>query len=217
MKTALILVFAAGAASADPVIWDNMSGLNYVSGLSSQYDTAYPFDSQLADDFMFTDVGYNVTDVEWVGAFWNPGDPGFDIGFNIYFYADDGSGSAPTTPVPGSALATYNLAAGDVAQTFNGSIWEYSADLPTPFTANVGQKYWVAIQAAMDFPPQWGWGVDNAIMYGANAKQGFPLLGLPYWTNPGYGDAMFTLSGTAIPAPASIALLGLGALLRRRR
>ncbi|MCK4874028.1 MAG: PEP-CTERM sorting domain-containing protein [Phycisphaerales bacterium] len=215
MKTsALILVIAAaGAANADPVIWNNNVPADTL--LSSQLDTAYPFDSQVADDFMFTDMGYYVTDVHWTGGFWG-GDPLNPIAFNIYFYADDGTGNFPTTPVPTSALAIYHF--DSVTGTPNGTYYDYSVDLPTDFTANVNTKYWIAIQGEHFFPPQYGMAcATSQVYYGSNAKQGFPLLGMPYWTDPGYGDMVFSLTGVPIPAPASIALLGLGALTIRRR
>jgi hypothetical protein len=213
MKSALVLVIAAGAVNADPVIWDNTVD-DDLTLLSSQNDTAYPFDSQLADDFMFTDMGYFVTDVHWKGGFWN-GTPINPIDFNIYFYADDGTGQ-PTQP--GTELAQYNFQ--DVLGTDDGAgFLDYSVDLPTPFTANAGETYWVAIQWEGLFPPQWGWAasLNGVVDYGSPALQGFPLLGTPYWSDPGYGDAYWQLTGVPIPAPASAALLGLGGLMLRRR
>ncbi|MGB2982157.1 MAG: hypothetical protein WBC77_13030, partial [Candidatus Zixiibacteriota bacterium] len=80
--------------STDPIIWNN-GGTSSVSTLfSSQNDAMYPFVSQMADDFQFaTDM--LVTDVHWWGGFW--GGTAFDpCDFYIYFYADDGTGNAPT-------------------------------------------------------------------------------------------------------------------------
>jgi len=216
MKTRALLI-AAGTAvafgstvNADPVIWDNTFTADTL--LSSQLDSVYPFDSQVADDFML-DADYNVTDVHWWGGFWN-GSPFDPIDFNIYFYADDGTGMAPTQP--GTELAMYSMSG--VSGTFDGAMGAdaYDVVLPTPFVAQANTKYWIAIQAVFPFPPQWGWSTSAAGQL-ANAKQGFPLLGLPYWTDPGWGDANFYLTGTPVPAPSSIALLGLGGLAIRRR
>ena len=218
MKTRALLL-AAGAAvafgstvNADPVIWDNT--FTNFSLASSQLDTVYPFDSQLADDFML-DADYNVTDVHWWGGFWN-GTPFDPIDFNIYFYADDGTGMAPT--MPGTELAMYSM--NGVSGTFDAAMGAdaYDVDLPVPFVAQANTKYWIAIQAVFPFPPQWGWSVAGAGTGNlSTAVQGFPLLGLPYWGDQGTGDANFYLTGTAVPAPASIALLGLGGLAIRRR
>lgn len=206
MKTALVLVLAAGAAQADPVIWDNGGPTGFFT--SSQYDTAYPFDSQVADDFMLTDTMY-VTDVHWHGGYWN-GSPVEPIPFNIMIYADNGGPGQPGTEIYG-AYGVYPNYAADPNYA-NGFF--YDIDLDVPFMAQGGTTYWLAIQAVVDFPPQWGWTSTFDGLYGSPAVQGFPLLGMPYWTAL-TEDMSFQLTGV-IPAPASIALLGLGALIRRR-
>ena len=219
MKTRALLI-AAGTAvafgsnvNADPVIWDNQFVAASLG--SSQLDTIYPFDSQIADDFILDD-DYYVTDVHWWGGFWN-GTPFDPIEFNIYFYADDGTGNAPTLPVPGSALATYNFPAVNGVFDAGFGADAYDVDLPGQgFVASANTKYWIAIQAVFPFPPQWGWstaGPGNL----SSAKQGFPLLGTPYWSDPGFGDANWYLTGVPVPAPSSLAMLGLGGLMIRRR
>jgi hypothetical protein len=58
---------------------------------SSQLDTAYPFNSQVADDFQFGS-GQTITEIIFWGGFWN-GDPINPIDLNVIFYADDGTGN----------------------------------------------------------------------------------------------------------------------------
>jgi hypothetical protein len=72
--------------------------------------------------------------------------------------------------------------------------YTYDIVLSTPFNANAGEKYWMACQWVGNYPPQWGWcGSDTQLLH--SAMQGFPLLSVPYWTDPGYGDVAFQLLG----------------------
>ena len=92
MKATLALAAVAGLttmASAGPVIWDNGAPSATAGLYSSQLDTCYPFDSQVADDFMF-EVDQEVWDVHWWGGFWGGTPPWPNpIDFNIYFYLTD--------------------------------------------------------------------------------------------------------------------------------
>ncbi len=210
----LVAVLAASPALADPVIWDN--GMTYSSGYSSQLDTAYPFESRVADDFILQPNANIITDVHWLGVYWNPGPPGNATAFNIYFYADDGTGNAPTQP--GTEIASYTFPFASVNEfDTGGGLYSYDVVLPTPLALAPGVKHWITIQSVNNFPPQWGWAVHEGILL-HEAVQGFPLLGLPYWSDPAQGeyDAAFQLTG--IPEPATLALLGLGlvGLIRRR-
>ncbi len=216
MKKVLVLVavLAASPALADPVIWDN--GMVYENGYSSQLDTVYPFDSQLADDFILQPNANIITDVHWLGVYWNPGPPGNATAFNIFFYADDGTGNAPTQP--GTQIASYTFPIANVNETSQGSYFSYDVVLPTPLAVTPGVKHWIAIQSVNTFPPQWGWGAHQGIQL-HEAVQGFPLLSVPYWSDPDAAsvmDAAFQLTG--VPEPATLALLGLGllGLIRRR-
>ena len=69
------------------VVWDN--GMDYYGLGSAQDDTQYPLFTEMADDFKF-DFDQGVSDVHWIGGYWN-GDPaGFD--WRITFYEDGGGG-----------------------------------------------------------------------------------------------------------------------------
>jgi hypothetical protein len=210
MKTTLILILAAGAANADPVIWDNGGPTGFFT--ASQDDTAYPFDAQAADDFVLADDMY-VTDVHWHGGYWG-GSPVEPIAFNILIYADDGTGLAPTQP--GTEIyGAYGVSPNYAADPNYANGFFYDIDLASPFMAQAGVQYWIGIQAVVNFPPQWGWTSTFDGNHGATTVQGFPLLGIPYWTTL-TEDMSFQLTGIPVPAPTSMALLGLGALIRRR-
>ena len=179
------------------VIWDN--GFYTLNAVSSQLDSAYPFNSQVADDFELGS-GQTVTEIIFWGYFWNGAEPWPNpIDLNVIFYADDGSGNQPTgagmaDPTPTALLVDFHAGVSGV-DNGDGS-FTYDIVLNTPFAAASGTKYWVACQWVGDFPPQWGWCVSDTQQL-HNCMQGFPLLGMAYWTDPGQGDAAFQLIGGA--------------------
>jgi hypothetical protein len=180
------------------IIWDNYGDDGTGSGLSSQLDTVYPFNSQCADDFQFTEA-MDVDQVHWWGAFWNGAVYPNPAEFNIIFYADEGdmpTGAGMEDPTP-TALAVYNFPA-VTGVSYGVDKYEYDVPLVPVFVADAGVKYWIAIQCVCVFSNdgQWGWSTN-----GANPDQlsipyqGFPLLGTPYWTQTTYGDHAFQLGG----------------------
>ena len=66
-KTAMENLQIKNNLNRDDIIWDN-GGITQPgsAGLSSQLDLAYPFNSQVADDFQFEDNKL-ITDVHWWG------------------------------------------------------------------------------------------------------------------------------------------------------
>ncbi len=191
--------------AADPVIYDN--GVTPNTGLSSQLDTAYPFNSQVADDFTLpTGDGsqYGVTGISFQGVYFNdpPSGPG-TTDFNVLFYADDGTGTAPVgggLPDPtGSAFAVRTVLSA-VGVNVGTETWDWTLDWSGNAVAvSPNTQYWVAVQWIGNFPPQWGWRADNT---GGNAVQGFPLLSIPYWT-PGTFETDFQLHGIQ-PVPVEL-------------
>jgi hypothetical protein len=203
--------------TVNPVQWDNMPNGYGTSFLSSQLETAYPFDSQVADDFRFDDGTYDITDVFWIGGYWN-GDPTPGSAFNIIFYNDAGGlpTGGPDDPTP-TAKAVYTVPWAQVNEINNGDgTYSYDVELDTAFTAVQGQHYWLAIQYVGFYPPQWGWAPALHSHQLFDAHQGFPLLGTDYWApvDPAT-DMAFKLSG--VPAPGTLALLALAGLVTRRR
>jgi hypothetical protein len=135
------------------------------SGLSSQDDTCYPFQSECADDFI--GYGYGVGGVGWYGVYWN-GTPLSPDAFNIRFYSD--AGGLPGTELSLATSSNYNETAGDP--------YGYCSDVDT-FVDDSGVKYHVSIQAVFCFPPQWGIGTGTG-----NGTQGSfksALFGFPDW------------------------------------
>jgi hypothetical protein len=190
------------------IIWDNFSQDTNPKGLASQLDIEYPFNAQVADDFILNNNS-QVTGVHWWGAWlskteklWpNPCD------FNIIFYADDGTETMPSgagMEDPTSTALTVYLISG-VYGTQSGpgdNFYEYNVSLPEPFSVTANTKYWIAIQIKLPIPPQWGWATNGNNPEKLHvAMQGFPLLGCPYWTDTGWGDMAFQLYGGLNYAP----------------
>jgi len=183
------------------LVWDNgdFGGGNL---LSSQYAANYPFESEMADDFIL-DATASIAEVVAVGGFWN-GAAVNPMDVTVIFYADDGTGNMPTgagmTEPYTTALQMETHTA--VMGTDNGDgSFTYDITLNAPFTAQAGVKYWFVARGDLGFPPQWGFAVSTSQQL-HSAMQGFPALGTAYWTDPGYGDVSFKLySGSADVTP----------------
>ncbi len=216
MKTALLFVIAAAGAANAATLYDN--GPWTGEGLVSSEDIpAYALVSEFADDFNLAGA-YLVEDFHWNAGFYN-GSP-IQTAQTITIYYDNAG-------TPGAIAMQETFAAGTMNEVFQGvdlfgwSHFSYSVVFSAPQILPAG-NYWVStIVGPHNFPPQGGPSVSTAI----NGNQGLfrsAFFGFPNWT-PGsnvfgvaYDWANFSVTGT-IPAPASIALLGLGGLVSRRR
>ena len=135
------------------VLWDN--GMHHQGLIASQYDSSYPFEAIGADDFQFEETT-EITDVHWLGGYWNPAEDG-DFEWKVIFYMDRGDGMAP-----GDKIYEHVFPNADVHETFIEEflvdlIFSYWVDLPEPITFIGGEKYWISIQGVGIFPPQCGW------------------------------------------------------------
>jgi Immune inhibitor A-like, MAM domain len=182
------------------IIWDNYADDGTGTGLSSQLDVDYPFNSQCTDDFQFSQ-SKDITGVHWWGIFWNGVTYPNPAEFNVIFYADDGSGTMPTgagmDDPTSTALAVYNFPA-VTGVSYGTNKYEYDVTLDPAFVAYAYEKYWIAIQAVFPFTGngQWGFATNGANPDQLSGPvQGFPILGTPYWTPTTYGDHAFQLSG----------------------
>jgi hypothetical protein len=62
------------------------------------------------------------------------------------------------------------------------------------------QKYWLVVQAALDYPPLWMWATNgNNQNFLSSAVHGFPLIDVPYWTVIEDSDMAFYLIGGPYP------------------
>jgi hypothetical protein len=217
-------------AAADPVVFDNITpngGPNYAGNSpASQLSTGgqYVYDAGAADDFVLS-ATTPVTDVHWIGLYFN----GSQVpirSYNIVFWPDANGVPAGGTPAGppnyAQALAIYNIAGtcNETADVSNPGIFTYFTDLPVPFVAQGGLRYWLEVQPVFDFPPQWAWLVTNG-RQGMQAVQGFDYLQMPFWsqTSATEADLCFVLTGTGVPTPGALAMfipLAGGLLVARR-
>ena len=171
-----------------------------------------------ADDFV-GESELPVNQVKWWGGYWSPDPmPPPTPDFNITFTTDAPCGCKPH---PYEQWQYPNLS---VSQEFYGvdyvgyNIYEYQVDLPELFYQELGTKYWLIIQAVMDYPPYWGWQVST-VDPECSALQ-VATANLPMWcsgVNLEYGLAFEV---NTVPIPGAVYLLGSGLLgligLRRK-
>ena len=182
-------------SSKDNIIWTN-GGFGNGSAYSSQ--TGGWFNSQVADDILF-DQPVQIIGVHWWGCvigdiYPNPSP------FNIIFYADDGSGTMPTgagMDDPSSTALALNFLPNVIGIPFGpfDTWFEYNVTLPTSFPAIANTKYWIVIQQINETSQWFWWTNGNNPDHLHDAVQGFPDLGVPYWTNLESGDMAFYLTG----------------------
>jgi hypothetical protein len=179
-----------------------------------------------ADDYLCENP-LPVNDVHWWGSYWDPypGQPQPINGFTISFYSDVPASPTGESSHPGDLLHQAYIN-GNCNETYYGysandttNVYQYGTILPEPFQQVPGTVYWLSIvvdQGWEEAPPYWGWHNssdhwnDGAVHSYFQPPFWYPILG-------GGQDLAFEL--TVVPEPATICLLGIGALslLRRKR
>ncbi len=195
-KTILLAVLVAGVtlqALAIAVVYiqpHDLSGTLYASSSSSN-----DYDQFVWDDFTLPSTA-SITQLQWRG--------GYDPAYAYYAHpvADFIIGIYDTSianePNVGSLpLVEYQVGgnAGETAAgTFGGiAMYDYRFDLPAPFQAQAGAKYWLQIEATQAGVPNWG------------LARGTGGTGTHFWASVNYagglsyrwgvGDTAFTLLG----------------------
>ena len=209
MKTSLIaalaLTAAAGMAHAS-ILYSNAyspdgaanASQNDVGGSNGAFATVHNF-------FTTGSQTWNVTDIHFVGQYFNPATQAAIGGFRVNIYAD-------ASNAPGTLLSSTYIAAGSFNETaFNPSIAAFQYDMNVTSTIVSGDA-WVSVVPDLHFPPQWGWshGVD-----GLAAHLGYQTFfgAITRTTNSFAMD----VGGEVVPAPASLGLLSVGGLAAARR
>lgn len=176
---------------------------NYGNGFFS--DSAGNFPSQrIADNFT---LGTS-TSIGSVGAWglYYPNNIMID-NYTVNFYADAGN-------FPGALLYSGNGSASSVdtgVDAFGCDVYESTITLNSAFNAAAGTQYWVSITNATGLGSDWAWITGNGDFVGRWS----PDAGAS-WLDLG---SDLSLRLYEVPAPSSLALLGLGGLIvgRRRR
>jgi hypothetical protein len=160
------------------LIWDQ-SLTTGIELISSQDDSAVPFNSRVADDFEVTD-DVVLTEIEWWGGYYNGSGSFTSVNLEIYD-DDDGPEGDPGTGAVWSVSVPY----ADCDETYigplgSGEMYKYHVVLggSDQFSLIGGTTYWLCIQPVMDYPPQTGLTAQDQVngggVYFVSEYFGFP-------------------------------------------
>jgi hypothetical protein len=217
---ALTVVLAVTSWASADVVLDNIGDMSQLTGMThaaQDFEAAYDiYDCAVLDDFELASAGWSVTSIEAVLGFWN-GSGLEDIddpsGFNLGIFSDY---SLAATSLVGDVAYIANVP----YTTGNVTTGLVQFDVNIPLGAGT---YWVSVQPVMAFGTSGQCGVQSTYIGNLNGWQANPGGGFGI---PGNIQALADSLGapvsgayriTAIPEPAGLLLLGLGALLIRRR
>jgi len=158
---------ARGECTAPVVKWEQLP--DGTTALSAQDDSAYPFTTELADDFVGD--GTTLLGVEWWGTYWNgTATAPESFRLRVYTVAD----TIPGTPVFENTATAFNEVTGDP----NHYCALFTGD---PFVKEDAAAYFLSVQAVLVFPPQWGWATGTG--NGRECRFRSALFGHPDWVS----------------------------------
>jgi hypothetical protein len=156
---------AAHVAVPNSVLYSQNANDSGVGIISQDFtDAGFDiYDSQGADDFIVpTATKWLIQGVLATGVYFNGSGPADSE--TVTFYKDAGG-------KPGMVISSQTVTGIDTAGTFK-------MPLPTPVKLPVAGKYWMSVQATMEFATggEWGWETTNTLSNTASM-----------WQNPGDG------------------------------
>ena len=171
-----------------------------------------------ADDFTFTGNAWSINQIDMTFVR-NTGNEVI-TGFNVEFYTNNAG--LPGTSLGGTNSTSFSLDAGAGGTYFGRPDVHALVDINTiPLEPGT---YWMAAMVVSNGNIFW---LTAATLTGSESAFRWPASGYPNWTSGSqtnlFGgarvDLAYSLHGSAVPEPASMAVLSLGAaaLLRRRR
>lgn len=203
---AVVVALVAAPAAADVLYSQLPVGAN--GALGSDFNRSNP--QQEADDFELPSPSL-IHDVHWWGIYFQQDEPDADD-FTIRFFNPASSGLPEASPFV--SVAPVNLTRTETAMTALGDIvYQYEADLPSDVLASAGAAYFLSIVNSTQ-SSNWSWVADGT------GTHYFRLGEAGAWeTSATPTDHAFELTGSIVPEPTTIALVGLGilGLARRRR
>ncbi len=186
--------------------WDNGLPLDDFGDPSSQLSEppaapVWQFIAGAADDFTFVDAmnpstDCQITSVRVAFAFFQTGSGTATptTTWNSVFvtiYPNDPSGGDHPAGQPdamggqtGSVVASQEVPAASLTNQTPGGVCRpyYVVDIPVSIIVQKNTKYWLSVVARHPAPPQSGWCLSQ-INTDVQAKQGFPSLAVPFWSN----------------------------------
>ena len=125
--------------------------------------------------------------------------------FTVKIYAD-AFGAPGTLLYSGAPTSTNSVDTG--VDAFGVDVYETTMTLAAPFNAAASTQYWLSVVNSTGLGSDWGWVTATADSAGA-----YTLDSGGSWSALGTSSSMRLYE---VPAPSSLALLGLGGLIARR-
>lgn len=213
---------AAGSLNANrSVLWDQAFVDSTFAVVDQQFGDFPTFSTYLVDDFSTGGQTWNVSSVDTfftnVNGGWNPA---ITAG-SLNFYAKSGS-----LPGAGDAAPEYTV---PVTMTNLGGYWKVTGDTTgVAELQGINGDFWVGLTPQADFGrfgQEFHVGFAGAV--GDNAAMRNPGGGFGFGSGTGWqrdiiggsnmAEMAFVVNGEVVPAPASLALVGLAGLATGRR
>jgi PEP-CTERM motif len=214
-----VVVFSSQLAFGN-VVFSNPYSDNSTNAYSSLYNTTDDYLLHQSFTDYYWDGTYSITDFHFWGTSYD-GQTSME-GFTFQIWSDNGG------DMPGALVYEEYISgnAGATFEAYNNSyyldVFKYGFDLGTTFNPVNAGYYWFSVYAHNPLENNWFWAMGDGQVNSPDWQHAY--LNDPaseYWYNPSEGDFAFEItSGTVIPEPTTLTLLGLGLIglaIRRKK